>query len=755
MIQAGALIIRTSVYTLSVLLALPFGLVRAQATQQPNSSTLAEIEAEALSQLDGEASFGATANVRTASHGEPKSSLSRSVVSRRQLDERLPRSAPDALRFEPGVSIQQTAHGQASPYVRGLTGQQVVHLFDGVRLNNGIFRQGPNQYFFTIDSRTLDRLEVIRGSASTRYGSDALGGAILARPVEPWVETERGEFRLHPRVIGRFASADLEYGGRGEVGASVGLRTAAIVGGGYRRAGLLRSGGVVRGSDGNPALVPRFEDDGRTQLGTGFREATFDLRVRHELDDDLHLVAAAYGFRQFDAPRTDQCPPPEAPVSECLNIDQQFRTLTYVGLRGDAGPAMRDIELIASWQRHNEQRTRQRPRSFVELGFDNHIDTLGLSFRAATRAFDFPRSGHVTLRYGAQAYRDGVESSASQRFTDIDRTFAESRGQYIDDSSYVSLGGFSEAEFVLPYLTIRGGGRVSAVGARAAPDPESSSTSVQQEWFAAVGRIGLESQIAEPLTLYANVDQGFRAPNLDDLTSRQQVGPGFQFENANLKPERTTTYELGGRLEYEWLKIEGWAFATLLRDGIQRAVRTSDDCPPETPSCGASRTQFQLINVDGRSIILGTDGGATAYLPLGFSLRATYSYAWGEGPDTTSPAALGTSERGRVPLSRVPPLSGTVELLYRHLATGVYAAGAVRLARAQRRLAPSDLADARIPIGGTPGYATLDLRAGWRYEDWLRLSLVFENVFDAAYRVHGSSINGPGRGLIAEAEFRM
>ena len=79
----------------------------------------------------------------------------------------LPRSAPDALRGVPGVSVQQTSHGQASPYVRGLTGQRVVHLFDGIRLNTGIYRQGPNQYFFTVVSATLERLEVVRGSAST------------------------------------------------------------------------------------------------------------------------------------------------------------------------------------------------------------------------------------------------------------------------------------------------------------------------------------------------------------------------------------------------------------------------------------------------------------------------------------------------------------------------------------------------------------------------------------------------------------
>src|SRR5690606_1230083 len=111
-----------------------------------------------------------------------------------------PRSAPDALRSVPGVSVQQTGHGQASPYVRGLTGQQIVHLFDGIRLNNGLYRQGPNQYFFTVDWQSLERIEVVRGSASTRWGSDALGGAILAVPRERLPDPQMDGLHFEPRL---------------------------------------------------------------------------------------------------------------------------------------------------------------------------------------------------------------------------------------------------------------------------------------------------------------------------------------------------------------------------------------------------------------------------------------------------------------------------------------------------------------------------------------------------------------------------
>ncbi|MCA9678202.1 MAG: Plug domain-containing protein, partial [Myxococcales bacterium] len=96
-----------------------------------------------------------------------------SRIDRETLLERQPRSAPDALRWEPGVYVQQTAAAQGSAYLRGRTGQQTLLLFDGVRLNNSLWRQGPNQYFFSIDTRTLAAIDVVRGGASTRFGSDA------------------------------------------------------------------------------------------------------------------------------------------------------------------------------------------------------------------------------------------------------------------------------------------------------------------------------------------------------------------------------------------------------------------------------------------------------------------------------------------------------------------------------------------------------------------------------------------------------
>lgn len=725
----------------------------------PESESREEGFGASTDDVSDDEGFGADAAVP----GDPEveeDAWGRSSVSRAHMDERQPRSAPDALRWEPGVAIQQTSHAQASPYVRGMTGQQVVHLFDGVRLNNGIYRQGPNQYFFTVDQRSVQQLDVLRGSTSVRFGSDALGGAILATPRSPVLDGDG--FRARPRISFRYGSADRELGGRGELELQLGSDTGLLVGVGYRDVDLLTSGGVVRHRErtDDPATrgdlapwVPRFEEESsnpgqlgqwRTQLGTGFREATFDARLVHRLRPKLRAVAAVYGYRQMDAPRTDQCPAPEAPLDECLFIDRQFRTLSLLALRGDAGP-MRDIDLIVSHQRHEEARRRDRPRSNVENRWKDVVDTFGVTFRAATRRREMRGVG-FRFRYGFEMFRDQVSTSNGFRtFTDIQDTRQLSRGQYLAGSHFLQLGAWSEAA-IQPWswLTLHGGGRVAVVDAGAPPDDESGTRSVDRTFHAVLARGGLTFRPHEALRVHVNVDQGFRAPNLDDLTSRQQVGPGFQFENADLTPERTITTELGVGIRHSMVRFDVWGYATLLDDAIQRVVRNIDDCPPETPDCRGSRDPFQLVNATQRSRIFGSEGGLTLFLPQDITLRSTFSYAWGEGP----PLGDRDGADGDLPLSRIPPPQGTFEGRYRHRGTGLWGAVAMRWAAKQDRLAIADQSDPRIPNGGTPGYGTLDLRVGYRFRANLALSVVMENITDTAYRVHGSSVNGPGRNVV-------
>lgn len=683
-----------------------------------------------------------------ASRSSLPESQSNSRVTRKEMDIRQPRSAPDALRYEPGVFVQQTAHSQGSAFIRGRTGQQTVLLFDDVRLNNSLFRQGPNQYFFTIDSRTIHHIDITRGSASTRFGTDAIAGAINAAPLEPTFKTSR--WSLTPTLSGQYATADNAFGGRLQLDGQFNNKVAVLAGFGARRVGRLESGGVVTGFENDEVPeVPRFEEDGRTQVGTGFDELTGDLRLVMPLGQKKWLTIAYYDYRQFDAPRTDQCPPPEAPFDECLKYDEQFRNLFYTTLEGSWNDWFKRTKLLLSIQKQHERRTLDRPGSSAINGGRDNVTSYGLLWRAQTKAFRATDWLKLQGTWGADLYRDRIESVAWLIFTDNKITLLKSRGQYVNGSTYLTMGAWGELKAMLwDQLIVRAGTRASHIQAQSPGDIESDTNPVDERWSPVVGNVGVEWWVNPQWTVMANIDQGFRAPNLDDMTSRQRTGPGYQLENANLDPEQGITYEVGVRWSNPWIDFDAWGYYSSLDNAIIRATRSSSDCPANTPDCNNSRTYLQLVNAQGQARIWGAEGGVKLRLPKHFQARATLAWAWGDSPNPNPDI------EARVPISRIPPLNGTVEGLWSS-PFGLYIGTGLRWARAQTRLSVSDVSDARIPRAGTPGFAVLDLRAGYNWQNQIKAHLVFENLTDAAYRYHGSSVNGPARGLSLQVEGRL
>ena len=676
-----------------------------------------------------------------------------SVVTRRDMEERLPRSAPDALRFEPGVYVQQTAHGQGSPYVRGLTGQQTIMMFDGIRLNNSTFRQGPNQYFFTIDSRTVQKLEVLRGSSSTRYGSDAMGGALLATPIDPGMRLGLRKWQVHPRAMLRSGTADGELGGRAQVDVAYKNKLGFFGGVGYRDVGLLRAGGHIYSlQTGKPVNTPVFADDGRTQRGTGFNEFTADARLVWQAHDKLRVTFAYYDYRQTDAPRTDRCPPATAPQNECLTYDEQYRTLVYTALDLRDGPAFAErLRFTVNYQNQHERRRYDRGEgsTYRVIGRDE-VYTGGTGLNVRTREWGPQDKLRFSLHYGFDLYHDNIVSKAWNLYLPPVNILSElTRGQYLNGGKYLTSGLWTEAHFkVLDRLELRAGARGSFVSASAPADMKSISAGVDKRWATAVGGGGTALKLTEGVKWLVNLDQGFRAPNLDDLTSRQQTGAGYQGENADLRPEKSLSLESGVRVERKYLELALFGYQTMIDGLIARQPFDKSLCPPggET-GCAGSQAAYRLSNLEGRSLIRGFDGALRLFLPHGFGMRTTLAYTWGEGPHPVP-----GSTPSRMALSRIPPLNGTAEVSWR-ARTGFYVATALRWARKQDRLALADKDDQRIPLGGTPGFAVVDLRAGYRWQPHILVAGVLENLANAAYRYHGSSINGPGRGFNLLVEF--
>src|SRR5688500_10149031 len=83
------------------------------------------------------------------------------VISAEDLARTGERSLPRALGKASGLMVQETNLGGGSPMIRGLIGNQVLIVVDGVRLNDSTTRGGPNQSLNPIDAATVERIEIV------------------------------------------------------------------------------------------------------------------------------------------------------------------------------------------------------------------------------------------------------------------------------------------------------------------------------------------------------------------------------------------------------------------------------------------------------------------------------------------------------------------------------------------------------------------------------------------------------------------
>ena len=89
------------------------------------------------------------------------------------------RSAIDAISSSPGVTTKKNGSfgGVGSVRIRGASSSQTLVLIDGIPVNDAS-SPGGGYNFEYLDTSNIDRIEVLRGSQSTLWGSDAIGGVV-------------------------------------------------------------------------------------------------------------------------------------------------------------------------------------------------------------------------------------------------------------------------------------------------------------------------------------------------------------------------------------------------------------------------------------------------------------------------------------------------------------------------------------------------------------------------------------------------
>ncbi|MEY2836207.1 MAG: hypothetical protein RLZZ557_1869, partial [Bacteroidota bacterium] len=203
------------------------------------------------------------------------------VLHRSQLERQLSRTVPEALQGVPGVFVQKTNHAGGSPFVRGLTGNQSLILVDGIRLNNAIFRYGPNQYMTLIDPMIVDRIEVVKGTGSVQYGSDAMTGVIN-------IHTQNLQFRDKPewkeKLQSRITGNGMETTWRPEIRYE-GKRFAFVVGADTKRFGDLKGG-----------------DTTGFQRPSGYQEKALDAKLKVNAGKGWLITLANHWLAQDNVP---------------------------------------------------------------------------------------------------------------------------------------------------------------------------------------------------------------------------------------------------------------------------------------------------------------------------------------------------------------------------------------------------------------------------------------------------------------------
>jgi hemoglobin/transferrin/lactoferrin receptor protein len=212
-----------------------------------------------------------------------------------------------AVEGETAVNLQRTSPGMAGIFVRGLTGNKVNVFIDGVRYSNGAQRGGVNTFLDLIDPSTLEGIEVLRGTSSAQYGSDALGGSIQFLSRAPMFSPTGS-----PRFTGRVTTGAEAGGHPGGMGAfSFGYNDKAfglIASGSMRKTGDYRPGG---GSDSHAAVKRFFGLDSNPFYGdsmpeTGFKQNAMQVRGGGLTKNNLLVTGNWIRSRQDGANRWDQ-----------------------------------------------------------------------------------------------------------------------------------------------------------------------------------------------------------------------------------------------------------------------------------------------------------------------------------------------------------------------------------------------------------------------------------------------------------------
>ena len=622
---------------------------------------------------------------------DTKNPLVISSITNQQIIEKGARTTPEALMGVSGVFIQKTNHGGGSAFIRGLTGNQTLIVLDGIRLNNAIYRYGPNQYLNTIDMFTVDKTDVLKGVGSVEYGSDAMGGVIHVKTKEN-ASKELNKISLNN--TSKFISSDMEKTNRTAI--QYATNKWDFIGGiSLKKYGDLVGGGNIG-----------------KQTPTKYNEINYDLKTRIKINNQSELIYSSQNTIQKNVPIYHKIALENFKTNQ---IDYQIHYLNYLKYKYISHKKwISEIIINASTQRSIEQRSNQKNNSSI---FRNEADTvknIGLTAEIVSKP-----NKNWTMNSGFDYYKDEIFSEAIETSSELNSQIFK-RGLYPNGSIYKNSSIFNIHNLNFNKLNIVAGLRYNFLHIQM---NELTLGNIAIKPSALVSNFGINYQLNQHGFLFGSITTGYRAPNIDDLGSLGIVDFRYEIPSYDLKPEKSLNTEIGYKYRSNKIDFSIAAFKMKLKDIIARVLVD-----------GKVINGYNVYNKKNieSSYINGTEVNYNYLLSkyLTWYTNATYTY----GQNVTK----------NEPMRRIPPLFGQNKICF--VKKNKTLAITHQFAGKQDRLAQGDKDDNRIGKLGTPGWNIFNIDAGWEFKN-LSVNTSLINISNVQYKTHGSGVYAMGRAV--------
>lgn len=638
------------------------------------------------------------------------------VLQAPALQERGARDLREALRDEPDVEVRQaptrfTAAGASTGRagteginIRGLEGNQVLMLVDGIRLPAAFsfasFSTGRGDF---LDLDGLRSVEILRGPASTAWGSDGLAGVVSFRSMDPSDVLRQGQAS---GGFGRLSWSGVDSSTAG---------TAAVARRGERWQGLLlgsvRNGGETANQGSNAAANANRTEPNPVDWRSRYLLGKLGLQI--DAAHQLWLTGETQRRRQDTEVLSARVAPPLTGTSavdldtrdridrDRLSLEHVFSDPNAIGIqRARTRLYWQDAEVnqyaveqrltAATRTRDNTYRTR-----IVGLSSEFERSVAGPLPQRLSWGLDLSR----TLVTGV---RDGTVPASGETFPV--RPFPDTR--------FTQTGAFVQDEILAGPVTVIPALRWDRYALDPSTDGYTGGAVAALSDSAFTPRLGAIWRVSPALAPYAQWARGFRAPTPDQVNNGfTNLASGYLSRgNANLRPERADSIELGVRGQHGDLRWSAAVYDNRYEDFITQQVVGGAGTP-------ANPTVFQYVNLSSARI-------------RGWEARGEWKLAPGWTATSGIATARGESQTGgqTVPLDTVAPLRAVLGLRW---AQGAWNARAHLTHSAAKRA--EQIAPAAARPFAPPAWTTLDLGVGWQPAPRWTVNANLNNVTDATY----------------------